>query len=227
MNSLFEWLSTALETHSAWALFAALGWGLTSVALSPCHLASVPIAVSFLSTEGRHSALRTSLELALGVLVSLAAVGVVTVAAGRIAGDLWGVGPWIAVGSLLFAGLYLLGVVQLPSSLQIHQERIPRTTLGAILVGLLLGVTLGPCTFAFFAPVFAVAFGLAEQQIGLSSALVASFALGHTLAIATAGVLGLKLSKWISHGGTTMARVRGLAGAALLLSAIYIIATIP
>ena len=92
---------------------------------------------------------------------------------------------------------------------------------GALLLGLLLGVTLGPCTFAFFAPVFAVAFGVASRDVALPSALVGAFAAGHTLAIAGAGLLGLKLSGWLRRGGPATARARGAAGWALLAAAVY------
>jgi len=40
----------------------------------------------------------------------------VTVTAGRIAGDLWGVGPWLGAALLLFAGLTLLEVLNLPGA---------------------------------------------------------------------------------------------------------------
>lgn len=227
MNAIFEWISAGLEAHTPFALLAATAWGLASVGLSPCHLTSVPLAVGFLHGGGRSSVLGISLALAAGVLASLALVGAITLVAGRIAGDLWGIGPWVAAAVLVIAGLYLLGVVQFPSHMTIHQDRIPRTTWGALLVGGLLGVALGPCTFAFFAPVFAAAFGAAEAHPALSVALVTAFALGHTIAIAGAGLLGLKLSGWISRGGTAMTRARGVAGVALLLSGIYVIATIP
>jgi len=227
VNSIFEWLSTALESHAGLALVAAATWGLASVALSPCHLASVPLAVAFLRRDERNSTLSISLALSLGVLSSLAGVGVVTVAAGRIAGDLWGAGPWVAAVALLLAGLYLLEALRLPTRLTIDPTRVPRNVGGALLVGLLLGVTLGPCTFAFFAPVFAAAFGTAQANALLSGGLVSAFALGHTLAIATAGVSGLKLSEWLRRGGTASARLRGLAGGGLLASGVYVIATMP
>jgi len=227
VNAIFEWLSAALEAHTGVALAAAFAWGVASIALSPCHLASVPLAVAFLRRDARSGALRISLALAAGVLASLVVIGVVTVAAGRIAGDLWGAGPWIAATALLLAGLYLLGVLQIPTSFTIDQDRIPRNARGALLVGLFLGVTLGPCTFAFFAPVFATAFSSAESHVALSSGLVAAFAAGHTLAIALAGLFGLKLSTWLSRGGTFSARLRAAAGVLLLASAIYVIATIP
>lgn len=56
--------------------------------------------------------------------------------AGRIAGALWGLGPWIAVAALIFAGLYLLGALQIPTRFALQQDRVPRNKRGAALGGL-------------------------------------------------------------------------------------------
>ncbi len=227
MNTIFPWLSEALNQHALVASAAAVGWGLASVALSPCHLTSVPLAVAFVRRDVRASTLRLSLALALGLLVSLAVVGAATVAAGRIAGDLWGLGPWLAASALLLAGLFLLDALSLPSFLSIPPDRIPRNSWGAALMGLFLGVTLGPCTFAFFAPVLAAALGIAQSDTLLPVVLISAFSLGHVAAVVMAGQLGLRLSAWISKGGGATARLRGLAGSALLACAVYVIATLP
>ena len=221
MNALFEWLSGSLAAHVPTALFAALLWGLASVALSPCHLASVPIAVAFLRRDERKSPLTISLALALGVVASVAVIGAVTLAAGRIAGDLWGIGPWLAAGALFFAGLYLLDVLEVPTSVSIDQERIPKNTKGALIVGLFLGLTLGPCTFAFFAPVFATAFGEPAAGPLVAALLVAAFTLGHALAVTTAGLFGLRLQSFIARTGA----LRKAAGVVLLTTSLYLVAT--
>jgi len=227
VNGIFEWLSAALAMPMGWALLAAAGWGLASIALSPCHLASVPLAIAFLQRDKDSSKWSLSLALGLGVLASLALIGVVTVAAGRIAGDLWGIGPWIGTLALFLAGLYLLGVLQVPTGLSINQERIPRNARGALIVGAFLGITLGPCSFAFFAPVFVASIDLASSQMLLASGLVAAFALGHTLGISLAGVFGIKLNDWFERREKRAASMRQLAGVLLLFSAFYLIATTP
>lgn len=225
MNAIFEWLSSGLQASSAIALLAAFGWGIGSVGLSPCHLASVPLAVAFVRRDGHGTALRVSLALSLGVLVSLVLIGAITVLAGRIAGDLWGVGPWVAAVALLVAGLYLLDVLELPVGLKLDPERVPRNSCGAFLVGLLLGVTLGPCTFAFFAPVFAGAFSKASEELLFAVGLVTAFSLGHVLAVTVAGVLGFRVSTWLAKGGAISSVARQAGGVVLLLSAVYLLAT--
>ena len=227
MNALFEWLTAALGAHAPLALTAALFWGIASVALSPCHLSSVPLAVAFLRRDDQKSALAISAALAAGVVASVALIGAITVAAGRIAGDLFGLGPWLLAAALLLGGLYLLGALELPTSLNIDQERIPKNTRGALLVGLFLGATLGPCTFAFFAPVFGAAFSTAKTGALLASALVAAFTIGHALSITVAGLLGLRLQGFLRRTGRASSVLRHSAGIALVAAGIYTIATAP
>ncbi|HEY9250466.1 MAG TPA: cytochrome C biogenesis protein, partial [Rariglobus sp.] len=95
MESVFISLSDAMAGAPAIALLAAFAWGVLSIVLSPCHLASIPLIVGFLQggeavTPRRAAGLSTLF--ALGILGSIALIGAVTAAAGRMLGDLgvWG-----------------------------------------------------------------------------------------------------------------------------------------
>lgn len=231
MGDLFEWLSTSLTLDPLTGLLAAVAWGVVSVVLSPCHLATVPLAIAFLGkrSEGGGALSRPaglSAVFALGTLASLLAVGAITVLSGRIAGDLWGVGPWLAAGLLLLAGLVMLDVVALPASWGLSQDRVPGGPRGAALLGASLGVTLGPCTFAFMAPVLAVAFDPTVGQ-GAALALMLAFGLGHTLAIGVAGLLGIRVGGWLRSTERVTRWGRASAGALLVLAGLYLVATAP
>lgn len=136
-------------------LVAALGWGAASLILSPCHLASIPLIVGFIGDRGRtapRQALVLALLFALGILGAIAAVGGVTAVAGRMLGD---VGPWAnyAVAAVLvIVGLHLLGVLPLTFGSRPTLPRY-RGKMAALLLGLVFGLALGPCTFAYLAPV--------------------------------------------------------------------------
>ena len=52
IESLFASLSSALQGGLWIAVTAALAWGLLSILLSPCHLASIPLIVGFISGQG-------------------------------------------------------------------------------------------------------------------------------------------------------------------------------
>jgi len=75
------------------------GVGILSIILSPCHLASLPLIVGFISGQGRVSTARASgiaTVFAVGILITIAAIGAITAAAGRMMGDVgrWGTISW-------------------------------------------------------------------------------------------------------------------------------------
>ena len=113
-------LSDGLDGSFGWALLAAFAWGVVSIVFSPRHLASVPLVVGFISTQDDAStgrALRLSLVFSLGVLASIALIGLITASLGRLVGDLGAVGNVAVVffvfalghcGVIVLAGVYLL-----------------------------------------------------------------------------------------------------------------------
>ena len=91
MEQLFTNLSHAVEGAPLIALGASVVWGILSIILSPCHLASIPLIVGFISEQGRVSDARgrsgIATLFAVGILVTIAAIGAITAAAGRMMGD--------------------------------------------------------------------------------------------------------------------------------------------
>src|ERR1039458_8066539 len=94
MEQLFTNLSHAVEGAPLIALTASVVWGILSIVLSRCHLASIPLIVGFISEQGQVTARRafwTSTLFAVGILITIAVIGAITAAAGRMMGD---VGRW-------------------------------------------------------------------------------------------------------------------------------------
>lgn len=180
-----QWMSGGLA-------LAALGcflWGLTSVLLSPCHLASIPLMVGYVA--GQETALHPrraalyAVAFALGLFASIAAIGVACAALGRMLGD---VGPYwtVPVGLvLLWVALDMLGVARCSLGGGLLARLQVRGLSGALLLGLAYGVLSGSCTFGFIAPILAVA--TVQGDLGRGSLLMVCFGLGHTLPIALAG----------------------------------------
>ena len=78
MEKLFTTLTHAVEGTPAIALAAAFVWGILSILLSPCHLASIPLIVGFIDKQGRMSTRRAfaiSALFAVGILITIAAIG--------------------------------------------------------------------------------------------------------------------------------------------------------
>ena len=160
----------------------------------------------------------------LGVLASIALIGIITWSLGRLLGDLGPVGN-IAVAVVFFVfGLYLMGLLPL------HWNVFPKTTSrrgapAAVGLGLAFGVGLGPCSFAFLAPLLMIVFGSADTDYLLAVGLLAAFAAGHCGVIVAAGTAAQKVQSWASWGdrsGVTI-WVRRVSGALVVLAGVYLL----
>ena len=190
MEGLLSNLTQALGQSAPLAIGASFVWGVLSILLSPCHLASIPLIIGYIGKQGNVTTTRSftlSVTFAVGILITIAAVGGVTAAAGRLIGDVGRIGTFVMAGVFLLVGLYLLGIISLswggPSGTRVRRGGLP----GALLLGLLFGIALGPCTFAYLAPILAVTFDMSATNVALSASLLLAFALGHCAVIAVAG----------------------------------------
>ncbi len=218
MESLFVALNHALAGTPLVALAAAVVWGMLSVVLSPCHLASIPLIVGFIDGQGRMTTGRAfviSSLFAFGMLITIALIGVGTAVAGRMLGDLGSWANWLVGAIFLLVGLHLLDVIPMPWSApgQVGIKR--RGMLAALLLGLIFGLALGPCTFAFMAPVLGVAFGGAAGNPGYSVLLLSAYGIGHCSVIVMAGTFTEVLQRYLdwnerSRGAIILRKVCGL-----------------
>lgn len=215
---------------SAWAALAgAFLWGLASVLLSPCHLAGIPLVIGFLSEQkelSRGRAPRLASLFALGNLATIALIGLVTGLLGRILGDLGGFAKYLTSGLLVLAGLYLVGLLPLTLGGPSFIQRIRGKGWGAaLLLGLVFGLALGPCSFAFMAPVIGIAFQAAPSGFALPFGLFAAYAAGHCLVITLAGLsiqMVRRILSW-SDGVRGMVILKRICGVLVIGIAVYLL----
>jgi cytochrome c-type biogenesis protein len=229
MTSVLTAFGEAFSGSLLLAAPAALVWGVLSVLLSPCHLSSVPLVVAYMGggselPTGRR-ALRIASAFALGILASIAAIGVITSAAGRMLGDVGRGGNWVLAAVFLVFGLNLVGVLALPSSGAKPGTIRRRGAWGALLLGLVFGASLGPCTFAFMAPVLGLVLHAEDSGAGTGALLVALFGLGHAGAIAFAGASLQSVQRWLGWraGARAVEVLRICAGLAVLGGGAYFV----
>jgi cytochrome c-type biogenesis protein len=228
MERLFSSLSRAVEATPATAVAASFLWGILSVVLSPCHLSSIPLIVGFIGKQGPVSTKRTfaiSSFFAAGILITIAAVGTVTAAAGRMLGDVGRYGNYFVAAIFFLVGLYLLDIVPLPWSGpgQIGIKR--KGLLPAFLLGLIFGIAIGPCTFAYMAPMLAVTFRVASTALLYGLVLLVAYGVGHCSVIVLAGTSTGLVQRYLnwnekSQGALILKRV---CGALVLLAGLYLI----
>jgi cytochrome c-type biogenesis protein len=225
---IFTALSHALENGPALALLSAFAWGILSILFSPCHLASIPLIIAFIDEQGRVSTKRAffvSLLFASGILVTIAAIGGISAAAGRIMGDVGPYGTYILAGVFLLIGLHFWGLLPMPWSSGSRPSILKKGPLAAFLLGLILGIGLGPCTFAFMAPMLGVIFKVATTQMIYASLLLLAFGLGHCTVIVFAGTFTEVVQRYLDwnerSGGAVV--VKKVCGILLMIAAGYLI----
>ena len=190
MEQLFTNLSHAVEGAPLLALTAAVVWGILSIVLSPCHLASIPLIVGFISEQGQVTTKRaflTSTLFAVGILITIAAIGVITATAGRMLGDVGPYGNYFVAVIFFAVGLHLIGVIPLSFSGAGAVGMKRKGYLAAFILGSVFGIALGPCTFAYMAPMLGVTFKLAKAAPLYGASLLLAYGVGHCAVIVTAG----------------------------------------
>jgi cytochrome c-type biogenesis protein len=228
MEQLFTSLNHAVEGAPVIALAAAVAWGVLSIILSPCHLASIPLIVGFISGQGRVSTARAggiATLFAVGILVTIAAIGFVTAAAGRMLGDVGRWGNYFVAAIFFVVGLYLLGVISMPWSGpgQVNMKR--KGLLAALILGLVFGIALGPCTFAYMAPMLAVTFKLAHTAPLYGASLLLAYGVGHCSVIVLAGTFTEVVQRFLNWNeqskGVTI--IKHVCGALVIVGGAWMI----
>ena len=228
MQELFTTLTHAVEGSAIVAFAAAFIWGVLSIVLSPCHLASIPLIVGFIDEQGRISTRRAfyiSTLFAVGILVTIGLIGAITAAAGRMMGDVGRYGNYFVAVIFFLVGLHLLDVIPMPWSGPGRVGMKRKGALAAFILGLVFGIALGPCTFAYMAPMLAVVFKVAAAQAAYGILLLAAYGVGHCSVIVLAGTSTEWVQRYLDwterSKGSTL--VRKACGVLVLLGGLYMI----
>ncbi len=232
MQELFTQLTRAVESSWFIALAASFIWGVLSILLSPCHLASIPLIVGFIDEQGKISTKRAfwiSFLFAAGILITIGLVGVVTAAAGRLMGDVGKYGNYFVAAIFFLVGLHLLDVIPLPFSGPSKIGLKSKGLLAAFLLGLIFGIAIGPCTFAYMAPMLAVTFKVASTNIGYGILLLVSYGLGHCSVIVFAGTFTELVQHYMDWNEKSKGAVilKKICGILVLAGGLYLIYTAP
>jgi len=228
IEQLFTSLSKAVEATPVIALFASVIWGVLSILLSPCHLASIPLIVGFINGQGRMTnrrAVGLSALFALGILITIAIIGILTAALGRMLGDVGAYGNYIVATIFFVVGLYLLDVIPMPLSGTGGNHIKRRGLIAALLLGLFFGIALGPCTFAYMAPMLGVAFKVAAVNVLYGVSLLLAYGIGHCSVIVAAGAstkLVQKILNW-NESSRGASIIKYICGILVILAGLYLI----
>ena len=229
---LFAWLSEALNANPSVALSAAFLWGVLSILLSPCHLASIPLIVGFIGGQVKVTAKRAfflSFLFSLGILITIAAIGLITSFMGRMLGDIGKWGNYFVAVIFFIVGFYLLGIVPLPFLQKSAQPGVKKKgAFAAFALGLLFGITLGPCTFAYMAPILAIAFNVAATHFFYGIILLLFYGIGHCSVIVFAGIFTEVVQHYLNWNERSKGAVilKKICGILVIASGFYLIYTV-
>ena len=187
-----EFLITINQWITGEAALAAAGcflWGVVSVALSPCHLASVPLIIAYVGGQQRilkaGEASYYSVAFSIGLFISIALVGIICALLGRVLGDVGNYWQILVGLVLVWVALGMLGVEKCTMSGTMLQRLKVTGISGAFVLGLAYGILSGSCTFGFIAPILAII--TIQEKVVLGILFILLFATGHCLPIVIAG----------------------------------------
>jgi cytochrome c-type biogenesis protein len=228
MQEVFIVLTDAVEGTPAIALAAAFAWGILSILLSPCHLASIPLIVGFIDGQGRISTTRAfliSTLFAVGILITIGLIGAITAMAGRMMGDVGSYGNYLVAVVFFVVGLHLLEVIPMSLSGPIQVGMKRRGILAAFILGLVFGIALGPCTFAYMAPLLGVTFNVGATSVPYGVLLLLLYGTGHCSVIVLAGTSTELVQGYLNwnEGSRGAVILKRICGVLVLAGGLYMV----
>ena len=227
MEGVFTYFTQIMYTSALLAIAGAFVWGVLSILLSPCHLASIPLIIAYISrneTKNTYTGFIISLLFSIGILLSILIVGLITYLTGNLIGDVGLIGNMIVSMIFIIVGLYFLDIVSL-NFIGISQKHMEGKTgkRGAFILGLIFGIGLGPCTFAFMAPVMGLVLSNAYSSVLISLMLIIAYAAGHCLLIIISGTATGFVQRTIDFNAKSKTAfiLKKSIGAIIILAGIY------
>ncbi|OIP71772.1 cytochrome C biogenesis protein [Candidatus Atribacteria bacterium CG2_30_33_13] len=229
IRTIFEWLSNSLQLNPIIALSTSFIWGIFSILLSPCHLSSIPLIIAFIGEQGKMPTKRAfwlATSFSLGILATITVIGLITGLLGRMLGDIGSYGNYLVAIIFFVMGLHLLEIIPLPFLGRSNQPAFQKKGLWAAFgLGLIFGIALGPCTFAYMAPMLGIVFKLSAAQFFYGAALLFAYGIGHCSVIVFAGTFAGMVQKYLNWNERSKGAVlvKKICGILVILGGIYLI----
>jgi cytochrome c-type biogenesis protein len=140
-------------------------------------------------------------------------------------GDIGQFGYYFAAAVMLYFGLNLLEVLPSPFKGDNNISSKKSGLAGALVLGLFFGIALGPCTFAFMAPILGVAFSTGSEYPVFAILLIIAFAAGHCGVIVGAGTFSSTIQSFLKWNAksSVVPILRKVCGVLVILGGLYIL----
>jgi cytochrome c-type biogenesis protein len=199
LDQLLISVTSWLAAGPAFAMPAAFMWGMVSVLLSPCHMASIPLLIAYVAGQHRilppRIAAGYAILFATGLFLTIVIIGTACALLGRMLGD---VGPYWQVGVgllLVWVGYTFLRPSACSTAGGVIQRFQVKGLPGAFVLGLAYGFLSGVCTFGFIAPILGII--TLQDAIVYGFFMLVLFAAGHCLPLIVAGMFSARVMEVI------------------------------
>ena len=226
LDAVFE----TMYSSGAWQWVGAFLWGMASVLLSPCGIAIVPMVVGYIENTDsptRWEAFKVSCTFCVGIVLNLLLVAFITSGIGMLFGGYERFLTVFVAAVFILMGLHLIGFIHVRFfSLGRGGKGTERHDLrGAVALGAVSGLAIGPCSIAYISPILSLAVSQASRSFMTAFGLVAAYALGYSAVLVLAGTFAQLASAWLQseRGEKVLRALNIICGAALIAAGIYLL----
>jgi len=214
---------SAISNASAWAFLLVFVGGIVT-SIGPCNVAMIPLVIAFVGgqrqiTRGRSLAL--SAAFALGLAITLTALGVIASLLGGLIGGNTRIWYYLVAAVCIVMGLQWAGVLALPlpDIAARQREKVQaRGLLGALALGLVSGLAASGCATTALAAILTLAMAKGATLYG--AALLLVYGLGRGVPIIVIGTFA-GLVKAIPVLVRWSSRLEQLSGGLMVLVGLY------
>ncbi len=232
VSSIFN----AMYSSGALQYLGAYLWGIASVLLSPCGISIVPLVVGYVANSDSPThwrAFKISCAFCVGIIINLLLIGFITSSIGLLLGGYERFLTLITAAVFVIMGLHMLGAIHVKFfALGRGGTGTESQSLkGAVVLGLVSGLAVGPCSIAYVSPVLSLAMSQASRGLFAPVMLVACYALGHSTVLVCAGTFSQIFSEFLESDKDSLTYwavkvVNVLCGLALICGGVYLVSEV-
>ena len=128
-------------------------------------------------------------------------------------------------GIFALVGLYLLAIKKLGLPGPAKAKTRGKGVWAGFFLGLVFGLALGPCTFAYMAPILAIVLAKSSSSLAYGIPLLLAYGLGHCSVIVFAGTFTRVIENYLrwNESSKALSLVKKACGFLLLVAATYMI----
>ncbi|MBQ0104893.1 MAG: hypothetical protein KBT47_02520 [Armatimonadetes bacterium] len=214
-------------------------WGCLSVLFCPCHLASVPMIISYIK-EQKIMSVSYSAKLAFvfsfAILLIILSIGVITIGLGKIVEESGKFLDYFIGAIFIVVGLHICGFIKYHHHDHCNEEHhdhhcgadeikySKKGFAGAFVWGLIFGLLMAPCTFAYMAPIMGAALKKTADSYIHALLMFLFYGIGNIFVILLACIFTQYLSEYNhwSHDSKAGKIIKIICGIVIIIAGIHL-----